>query len=339
MLGHRRAVVFTDSAGKGDNRGVPALLPKAPDREPGSPLLVGAETPPRRASGPGSPVGLLPRLWQGMDHMAPTGSFTLSDEVLARALKVGDPNARPHVRDRFAPLAGELAQRICRRIGHRGRPCPGRTGSFDDCDCAFTWVELDLLDRFAGRDATDGRRARKALIVTWLEQDRRSPSFAAYVRGRGGDGLPGMVSDGRRAWNRARGLRTRVYMPASMWDQALPCYQDLIARGQEADAARRLGVEEPPALRRCVEALFDDACETGLVDPIDIARVARHLCGGLWHDPAIEAATAILAPAVDTMLWRRWPNWWHEYLDRPRQHTRLWLPLPPAPQEQLPWAA
>jgi hypothetical protein len=274
-----------------------------------------------------------------MDHMAPTGSFRSSDEVLARAIKAGDPDARLEVRDRFAPLAGELAQRICRRIGHRGGPCPGRTSSFDDCDRAFTWVELDLLDRFAGRDATDGRRARKALVVTWLEHDRRPSSFASYARGPRGDGLPGMISDGRRVWNRARGLRTRVYMTSAMWDQALSCYQDLLAGGQEADAARRLGVEEPPAIRRWVEALFDDACETGLVDPIDIARVARHLRGSLWHDTVSEAATAILAPAVDTMLWRHWPHWWHEYLDRPRQHTRLWLPLSPTQEECLPWAA
>ena len=75
----------------------------------------------------------------------------LGDLELARAVEAGDPEARLEVRRRYLPVAIVLAKRICSRMGHRGRRCPGL-----GCEQAFTWVVLDLLDRFAGHDAAPG---------------------------------------------------------------------------------------------------------------------------------------------------------------------------------------
>ena len=35
----------------------------------------------------------------------------------------------------------------------------------------------------------------------------------------------------------------------------------------------------------------------------------------------------MLLPAVDTEIGRSFPGWYDDYLDRPRQHTRLCVPL------------
>ena len=245
----------------------------------------------------------------------------LDDLELARAVEVGDPQARLEVRRRYTPVAIVLAKRICARIGHRGRRCPGL-----GCEQAFAWVVLDLLDRFAGREAEGGRRARRPLIVTWLAGGPPGDQFARYVLGPAGEGQRGMLTEGRRAWNRARGLRVRANPSQDLKRRGEETYRDLVARAALAGAARLLGVQWPGAVWAWLEALFVDACETGLEDPIDIRRVARFILGA---DPSEEAVRAVerLAPAVDHMLATEWPDWYDEHLSRPRQHTRRALRL------------
>jgi len=245
----------------------------------------------------------------------------LDDVELAFAVAAGDPAARAEVRRRFTPVAILLARRICARIGHRGRRCPGL-----DCEFAFSWVLLDLLDHFAGHDPDGRQHGRSALIVSWARGARRTGRFADYVLGPAGGGLRGMLTDGRRVWNRARELRVRVHPCRDLERRGESLYRTLVMSAELAGPARMLGLERPDAIWTWVEALFVDACETGLEDPIDARRVARYLLEG---DPA-EAVVRIverLALAVDGMLAAHWPDWYDEYLSRPRQHTRRGLPL------------
>jgi hypothetical protein len=91
-------------------------------------------------------------------------------------------------------------------------------------------------------------------------------------------------------------------------------------------------------LLRWLRALFDDACDVGGEEQIDVGRVTRHLLAGSSPTPGDEPAVALLAPAVDAMLSRNWPTWWDEYLGRPRQHTRAFAALPSEPEAWL-WTA
>jgi hypothetical protein len=248
----------------------------------------------------------------------------LEDGALAALVAVGDPLARAEVRRRFAPVAVSIARRICGRLAHRGQRCPGFS-----CDLAFTWVLLDLLDRFAGHGPAPGRRARTALVVTWSRQQRRSPGFAAYAFGPTGAGLRGSLTDGRRAWNQARGLRARPHPCADLRLHGPDRYAALATRGPVAGAAAELRMQHPGALWRWVEALFVDACETGLEDPIDVRRVARYLLGRDIVEPELLRAVGLLAQAVDSLLALHWPAWYDEHLSRPRQHTRRAKALSP----------
>jgi hypothetical protein len=247
--------------------------------------------------------------------MAASDYLDLDDLDLARAVAAGDPAAREEVRRRFTPIAILLARRICARVGHRGRRCPGL-----GCELAFLWVLLDLLDHFCGREPGADSRPRGALIVAWLHGARRTDQFADYALGPAGEGLRGMLTEGRRAWNRARGLRVRANPSRDLKRRGEAVYLALLAAPELAAAARQLELDRPEA------ALFVDACETGLEDPIDVARVARYLLG---RDPGEAAVRAIgsLAHAVDGMLASHWPDWYDEHLSRPRQHTRRGLGL------------
>jgi hypothetical protein len=253
--------------------------------------------------------------------MSASRHLGMSDLDLAWAVEAGDPEAWQEVRRRFTPVALLLARRICARIGHRGRRCPGL-----GCDRAFTWVALDLLDRFAGHDAGGGRRRASPLIVTWGRGAPAGGGFAAYVLGPAGQGQRGMLTEGRRAWNRARGLRVRANPSRDMARRGERLYRQLTGGGELAASARRLGLRRPGAIWRWSEALFVDACETGLEDPIDLPRVARYLLGG---DPSDEVLRLLgpLALAVDRMLAVHWPDWYDAHLSRPRQHTRRSLRL------------
>jgi hypothetical protein len=252
-----------------------------------------------------------------------------TDEHLANLVRDGDASAREVVKQRFAWLAERLARTYCSRIAHRGGPCPGRSWSAFDCDQAFTWVELDLLDRFAGHDTNERRRPRRALMVTWLDQRQRPTTFAAYVLGRRGEGLPGMVTEARRVWNLARGLKARPHYPESMLAAARTAYAALIADEPLASAAKLLGLTAPADVKILIDALCEDACETGLADPIDLGRVTRRVTGPGSVERQVQAAVARLAIAVDGLLSQHCPEWWDEHLGRPRDLTRSWLPLPP----------
>jgi hypothetical protein len=251
--------------------------------------------------------------------MRPSDYLDLSDLDLARAVEAGDEAARQEVRRRFNPVAMLLARRICARIAHRGRRCPG-----PECELAFLWVQLRMLDRFAGRPGRPGHPAEGALIVAWLHGERRSDRFADYVLGPAGQGQRGMLTEGRRAWNRGRELRVRANPGRDLRRRGEDAYAELLTTSQLGQAARCLGLEQPAGLWRWIDALFVDACETGLEDPIDIARVARYLVG---RDPSatVQRAVRTLAPAVDAMLASHWPAWYDEHLSRPRQHTRQGL--------------
>jgi hypothetical protein len=253
--------------------------------------------------------------------MSASSYLHLDDLSLARAVEAGDQLARDEVRRRFTPVAILLARRICARIGHRGRRCPGL-----GCELAFLWVMLELLEHFAGREPGLGRRARGALIVTWFHGARRSDRFADYVFGPSGEGLRGMLTEGRRAWNRGRGLRVRANPSRDLRDHGEAAYMELLATPELTAPARLLGLDRSEQLWRWTEALFVDACETGLEDPIDVARVARYLCG---RDPSAAVVRAVerLALAVDGMLAGHWPDWYDQHLSRPRQHTRHGLAL------------
>jgi hypothetical protein len=250
-----------------------------------------------------------------------------TEEQLALLVAAGDPAARAAAKVRFAGLAERLARHLCSRIAHRGGRCPGRSSSVFDCDQAFTWVELDLLDRFAGHGPEGGHRPRKALLVTWLELRRRPEAFATYALGRRGDGLPGMLTEARREWNLARGLKARPHYPERMLAAAMLAYEAMIRSEPLATAARQLDLATAAAVRIWADALCEDACETGLSDPIDLDRVARRVTGGA-AGPTATGAVRLLAPAVDAMLLRGWPEWWDAHLGRPRDLTRARLPLP-----------
>jgi hypothetical protein len=282
--------------------------------------------------------GLPHGFWQEVRMTPGTTHSALTELQLARLVEVGDPASRDEVKRRYARLARQVARKVCGQIAHRGGRCPGRSGSPQDCDRAYIWIELDLLDRFAGRAAGGDCRARKALIVTWLQQPNRPATFTAYVWGRNGKGLPGIVTEARRTWNRHRQLKVRLHLPADLVQHAPARYGELIAAGRPRAAADVLGLSAPTAIGRWLQALFDDACETGLQEPIDVARVTRHLLGAPGTDFAAEEAVALLGPLVDAMLCRHWPHWWDEYLGRPRQHTRAWAPLLPD-WEEWPWVA
>jgi hypothetical protein len=245
----------------------------------------------------------------------------LDDLDLARAVAAGDPAAREEVRRRFTPVAILLARRICARIGHRGRRCPGL-----GCELAFLWVRLELLDRFGGRDRQGRTRPQGALIVAWLQGERRTDRFADYVLGPAGEGQRGMLTEGRRAWNRARGLRVRANPCRDLQRNGEAAYAALLAAPTLAAPARLVGLDRPAVVWGWVDALFVDACETGQEDPIDVARVARYLLG---RDPSAAVVRAVepLARAVDGMLAGNWPAWYDEHLSRPRQHTRRGLRL------------
>jgi hypothetical protein len=253
--------------------------------------------------------------------MSASDYLDLDDLDLARAVDAGDPAAREEVRRRFTPVAILLARRICARIGHRGRRCPGL-----GCELAFCWVLLELLDHFAGRDPETGRRARSALIAAWLRGERRSDQFSDYVLGPSGEGQRGMLTEGRRAWNKGRGLRVRANPSRDLQRHGEAAYMALLAAPTLAAPARLLGLDRPGRIWSWTEALFVDACETGLEDPIDVSRVARYLCG---RDPGATVLRAVepLALAVDGMLASHWPDWYDEHLSRPRQHTRRGLRL------------
>jgi hypothetical protein len=248
---------------------------------------------------------------------------SLDDAALAERVRLGDPAARAEVWRRFTPVAVLIARRICRRIAHRMDRCPGY-----ECDKAFVFILLELLDNFAGRDADGRRRARQALLVTWLRQRRRTAGFAAFAFGPSGEGLPGMLTNGLRAWNAARGLRVRLHPPKGLREQEPALHQALLADARLGAAARLLGARRPRTLQTWVEALFVDACESGLEDPIDARRVARYLLGRDVAEDVVVGAVALLAEAVDELLARQWPSWYDEYLARPRQHTRIAVPLP-----------
>ena len=83
-----------------------------------------------------------------------------------------------------------------------------------------------------------------------------------------------------------------------------------------------------------LQALFWDACQTGLDVPIDAPRVWRYLrsraaCADadLETIPAGPAAFAALAGAVDDVVAASHPRLHHDYLEVPRSMTRAWLPF------------
>lgn len=265
--------------------------------------------------------------------MADHGSWeyeSLSELDLAHRVAAGDPRARDEVRRRYAPLAVAYARRLCSRIAHRSGRCPGWS-----CELAFVSVYGELLDRFAGhaRDRRH-RRPRKGLIVRWTEQDKPPETFAKYV-GYLVNGKPdgkdrrgtGLVREAIRVWNRDRGLVMRPRPDVAMQAHAAQRYARLIASEPLATAAGELGLDRSDAVFPIIAALALDACQTGVYDPIDVARVARDLVPERAEPPGVERAVGLLARAVDTLVATEWPAWYDKCLDRPRQHTRQGLPL------------
>lgn len=244
----------------------------------------------------------------------------LPDEQLAVLLGSGssDTDARDEVRRRYWPLASAHAREFCRSSAHRMGRCER-----EDCSEAYGAVFEDYLEWFAGRPATGARRPRTSLLVTWSRwrlaaRDRADVTFGQYVAR-----VASVAAQGLRVWNRDRGLPQRCRPTKGMAQAGAWAWQTLLAARPELGvAASALGLDGARGLWRVAEALFVDACQAGLTDPIDVPRVTRFLAPKPAEQATAEPLVALLAYAVDDLIARAWGEWHHQYLDRPRQHTR-----------------
>lgn len=242
----------------------------------------------------------------------------LTDEQLALLLESGDPDARDEVRRRYWPLASGHAWAFCRSSAHRMSRCER-----EDCSEAYGAVFEDYLEWFAGRAAIDMRRPRTSLLATWSHwrlkaENRADVTFGQYV-----ERVASLTVQGLRVWNRDRGLPQRCRPTKGMEQSGAWAWRTLLSMRPELGAtARALELDDPRGLWRIAEALFVDACQAGLSDPIDVPRVTRFLIPKPAEQATAEPLVGLLAHAADDLIARAWGEWHHNYLDRPRQHTR-----------------
>jgi len=205
----------------------------------------------------------------------------LSDEELSTALvhATGETRAlyRAEAERRLLPLVQRFTQQSCKRIGHRGeRDCPGLL-----CDLAFTSGWRVLRDKIIGTDgkdrttATNARRSGPVLGLIERFPDRRtkqSDLFQFIASNRSG-----WDTEVRRAWNLDRGLLARARPNRTETGPLTDGFARWIQSSVEVQFVEETGARVTRKPMDWVDALYDDACETGTAQPVDTDRVARRL--------------------------------------------------------------
>ena len=253
----------------------------------------------------------------------PPDLLAADTEALARMIDAGDPAARAEARRRYRPLAESLGRAYCRKLGHRRRTCGGWRGPAP-CDLAFLPASERVLDLVCGTDA------RRGQLASWSTSGRTTVVFEHWLRRRTG----GWETEALRAWNAARGLRQRIRVSGTPKAQLEEHLAGFAAHHPAAERANATGLGVSFPAQVWLDALFLDACQTGLLDPIDAERVwrylrAHHACvdGDLDAIAGGPAAFTAVATAVDELVAASHPALHRAYLELPRSMTRSWLPL------------
>jgi hypothetical protein len=259
----------------------------------------------------------------------------LTDRELAGLIGEHDERAREELIRRYQYLCAAEARDLCVSLHHRGHlnACQG-----DRCDGAYGAAFVELVDRLAGHAADPARRrsARKGVFQTYYEGPQHNTpdstggiTLEAFFR----NGLrSGGLTDARRAYLADRGLHVRIRERKTDLTHAalIGAWTEWVLEDSAAGRAAadlELRAEDMPAL---LEAMWIDATETPPADDvIDLRRIAL-LVGRAGGNPdqlrrvvdALEALVAFLAP-----------NYYDDYLGRPRDHARTPLavdePCPP----------
>lgn len=221
--------------------------------------------------------------------------------------------------EQFAPMFALFARRYCNQLAHRraasatGRgSCPGLT-----CDRAF-WPAYETLILHVFGDPPSGNPDRRAgRYDTWRDREfADEEAFAAAVRGE--CAAPGRMTDVFRAWCSHRGLPQRARLPKGGADALAPRIGELVT-GQLAIADEST-LREPDMW---AEALYWDAAQTGLTDPIDAERVQRWFAA---LDPVVAqidpGSFHKLADSVDRAFAELVPTFHADYLVAAREQTR-----------------
>ncbi len=234
----------------------------------------------------------------------------LSDEELACALSDPDleHDARNEALRRFQPLADRLAQRYCSKLYHRGAKCRGAY----QCDGPVGVAKAVVLERIVGRPAEGRRRGVKGQLERWPDRRKSELDVQPFILANCG----GWESDARRQWNRERGLPARARLTRAERPAAEAAYAEYLD-SPPALAVRAAGAALPGLISEWVDALYNDACDTGLSERIDIERVGRAVCITSL-DPGLRATIVI---DVDHLLARYAPVLWGQ-LERARDLTR-----------------
>jgi len=245
-------------------------------------------------------------------------------QLLAQRIERGEEGARLEARAALLDLADQLARRTCSKLGHRAAPCPGL-----GCDLAYTAGLRVHLDAMVGR-APDpelsharARLGRASLLVGfWRRGGAEWTWFKNYVAKLVHD------DDVRRAWNDERGLPQRFRLTETMRRLVPDYYVPFLEAEAAIDAANRLGHLGLKGFETVACALYRDACDTGLADPIDFDRVTRAIVprdDGMGRETRRDAL--VLALAVDKFVSIVSPEW-AETFGRARSLTRTCAEYP-----------
>jgi hypothetical protein len=110
-------------------------------------------------------------------------------------------------------------------------------------------------------------RSLKADVIALQEVENldtlRTDRFGDYALGPAGEGRRGMLTEGRRAWNRARGLRVRANPSQDLRRHGEAAYQELMTAPKLAAGARLLGLDRPERIWNWVDALLSTPAKRG----------------------------------------------------------------------------
>lgn len=216
------------------------------------------------------------------------------DDLVALVVGDGESAVTTALDELARRLESEIrrqAARICGRLSHCGRRCPG-----SECAEARVSAERSLLKRVLGVDAVMLREGRSSSLVPMpRERKARTTSPACTVKRwassprRSSVGLhafmvreitrhEGVTADARRQWNADRGLKVRLNLRPGEWS-ALEA-----AAGRLGELDRGLAealdlVLARASLRSLADRLYDDACENSTDDvvEVDVPRLLRAL--------------------------------------------------------------